>query len=81
MADRIAKLTISIPSELLAITDEIAAEQRISRSRLVYHCLRDLADKRLKQRMAAGYKALAKDNSRFASQTINIAHEILPDQE
>ena len=44
-------------------------------------CLRDLADERLKLKMAEGYKALAEDNSRFADQTISIAQEVLTDQE
>ncbi len=79
MTSQVAKLTISLPSYLLSITDEIAAEQKISRSRVVYQCLHDLAEQRLQQKMAEGYKALAKDNLKFANQAIKIVHEVLTD--
>ena len=79
MTGQVVKLTISLPRELLLITDEIAAEKKISRSKVVYMCLRDLADQRLQQKMAEGYKMLAEDNLKFANQAINIAREILVD--
>jgi hypothetical protein len=64
---------------LLSITDEIAAEEGISRSKVVYRCLRDFADQRLQLKMAEGYKALASSNKQFADQAISIAHEVLTD--
>lgn len=79
MAGQVVKLTISLPSDLLSITDEIAAERKTSRSKVVYQCLQDMATARLHAKMAEGYKSLAKDNLRFANQAINIAHEILTD--
>ncbi|MGD0855552.1 MAG: hypothetical protein ABSA18_07080 [Dehalococcoidia bacterium] len=79
MTGQVVKLTISLPRELLSITDEIAAEKKISRSKVVYMCLRDLADQRLQLKMAEGYKMLAEDNLKFANQAINIAREILAD--
>jgi len=81
MATRVVKLTISLPRDLLSIADEIAFEKGISRSKVVYMCLQDLAERRLHRKMAEGYKALAKDNLRFAKRAINIAHEVLTDQE
>ena len=79
MTSKVAKLTISLPCDLLSTTDEIAAEKRISRSKLVSMCLQDMADKRLQLKMAEGYRALAKDNVKFANQAINIAYEVLSD--
>jgi metal-responsive CopG/Arc/MetJ family transcriptional regulator len=79
MTGQVVKLTISLPRDLLSITDEIAAEKKISRSKVVYMCLRDLADQRLQLKMAEGYKMLAEDNLKFANQAINIAREILVD--
>ena len=79
MAAQVVKLTISLPRDLLSVTDEVAAERRISRSKVVSMCIRDLADRRLKLKMAEGYKALAKDNLKFADQAMTIAHEVLTD--
>jgi metal-responsive CopG/Arc/MetJ family transcriptional regulator len=75
MANGAVKLTISVPASLLAIADEVASEQRISRSRVVAACLQELADKRLRGKMQTGYKALAKDNLRFASGSLAAARE------
>jgi len=77
MGTHVAKLTISLPRDLLSVADEIAAEKGISRSKVVYMCLRDMADRRLQMKMAEGYKALAKDNSRFAELATNVVHEVL----
>ena len=79
MASQVTKLTISLPNDLLSITDEIAAEKRISRSRLVYLCLQDMVMQRLHSKMAEGYMTLAKDNLEFANQAVNLAHEVLGD--
>jgi len=79
MTSQVAKLTISLPRDLLSTTDEIAAEKRISRSKLIYMCLQDMADQRLQLKMAEGYRALAKDNLKFANQAINIAYKVLSD--
>jgi metal-responsive CopG/Arc/MetJ family transcriptional regulator len=77
MASQVAKLTISLPRDLLAITDEIAAEKKISRSKVVHMCLRDLAARRLQEKMIEGYQALAKDNLKFAKQAMDIALEVI----
>jgi metal-responsive CopG/Arc/MetJ family transcriptional regulator len=77
MAMQTEKLTISVPSDLLKLTDEIAKEKNVSRSKLISSCLRDLADKRLEARMIEGYKAIAKDNLKFAENSIHLANEVL----
>jgi metal-responsive CopG/Arc/MetJ family transcriptional regulator len=79
MGSQVAKLTISLPRDLLSLADEIAAERKISRSKLVYQCLQELSEQRLNVKMAEGYRALSKSNLEFADQAINLAHEILPD--
>jgi metal-responsive CopG/Arc/MetJ family transcriptional regulator len=77
MVTRSEKLTISIPSDLLSITDQIAKEKKISRSKVVSSCLREMADKRLEAQMIEGYKAMAKANLKFAEDSIHLANEIL----
>ena len=81
MALKVAKLTVSLPHDLLAITDEIAREKKVSRSKLVSSCLRELAEKRLRYRMAEGYRAMAKENLKFANEARALVNEVLPDWE
>ena len=77
MAGGAVKLTISVPPGLLAVADEVAAEQKTSRSRVVAACLQELAEKRLQGKMRAGYKALAKDNLRFAGGSLAAARDVI----
>lgn len=81
MATGAVKLTISLPHNLIAVADEVAYEKKISRSRVISFCLQDLAAERLHQKMEEGYKALAKENLRFAKQTVDLANEVLSGQE
>lgn len=77
MAKRAVKVTVSLPHNLVAVADEVASEKNISRSRVISSCLQDLAAERLRRRMADGYRALAKDNLRFAEQAVVSAQEVL----
>ena len=52
MATRAEKLTISLPSNLIQVADEIAHEKKISRSKVVSSCLQELAEKLLQGRVA-----------------------------
>ncbi len=81
MATRVEKMTVSVPRDLIELTSEIAKEKRISRSKVVSACLRELAERRLREKMEDGYKELAKENLTFANDAINIIHEVLPDLE
>jgi metal-responsive CopG/Arc/MetJ family transcriptional regulator len=77
MASEAVKLTISLPEKLLKVTDEIAKERKISRSKIISACLQELADKRLQENMAEGYRVLAKEHSDFAEDSLPLAHEIV----
>jgi len=81
MAIGAVKVTISVPHNLIAVADEVAYEKKISRSKVISSCLRDLAAERLNKRMAEGYKALAKENLNFAEGTVDLANEMLSGQE
>jgi metal-responsive CopG/Arc/MetJ family transcriptional regulator len=74
---RTEKLTISIPRDLAKVTDEIAKEKKITRSKLVVSCLKEMVDKRLEARMVQGYKATSKASLDFAESNIALADEIL----
>ena len=79
MTTKVEKLTISVPRNLIEVTDEIAREQKTSRSKIIAACLQELAERRLREEMEAGYKALARENVKFAKDTLNATNEILPD--
>lgn len=78
MAAKVAKLTVSVPRDLITLTDEIADERHVSRSKVVSTCLQELASKRLRDEMVEGYKAMAKENLQFAKEATGIAHEVMP---
>lgn len=71
------KVTISVPRDLVAVADEVAHEKKVSRSKVISSCLQDLAAERLHKKMAEGYKALAKENLRFAEGAVDLAKEVL----
>ncbi len=81
MAIEAVKLTISLPRNLITVTDEVAHEKKVSRSRVISLCLQDLAERRLRQKMEEGYSVMAKKNLKFARQTVDLAYEVLSGQE
>ena len=78
---RIAKLTISLPGELIAFADEIAKEKKISRSKVVSVCLQEYAEKHKDTEMAKGYKAMANEQMQLAKTASEIEHEVIPEWE
>ena len=74
-----AKLTVSLPRELISLADQIAKEKKISRSRVVSSCLQDLAEKHRIAEMAEGYKAMAKEQKQFTVMALKVEHEVLPE--
>jgi metal-responsive CopG/Arc/MetJ family transcriptional regulator len=81
MATQTEKITISLPRDLIQLADELAKEKRVSRSKVVSLCLRELADRRLLMQMAEGYIDMAKENRQFAEQAMNLANEVLPERQ
>jgi len=79
MTAQAIKLTISLPRELAQLTDEVAKEWQVSRSKVVSSCLQELAKKRFQADMEEGYKAMAKENLEFATLAMDLAHEVLPE--
>jgi len=79
MTVKVAKLTISVPRDLIALADEIADEWKVSRSKVFSTCLQGFADKRLREEMVEGYRVMAEGNLQFAREAMEIAHEVLPE--
>lgn len=74
-----AKLTVSLPRELITLADRIAREKKISRSKVVSVCLQELAERQRVAEMTEGYKAMAKEQKQLAAMTSEIEHEVLPE--
>ena len=79
MAVKVTKLTISIPHDLITLTDEIAKEWKVSRSKVFSTCLQVFANKRLREEMVEGYRVMAEGNLQFAREAMEIAPEVLPE--
>jgi metal-responsive CopG/Arc/MetJ family transcriptional regulator len=76
---RTAKLTISLPEELITFADEIARKKKVSRSQVIAACLRVTSENTKNAEMAEGYQALAKEHKQFAALASEIAHEVIPE--
>ena len=81
MTMQVAKLTISLPRDLIALTDEIAEEMKVSRSKVVSSCLQELAKKRLRAQMEEGYKTMAEEQRQFAQMSFELQRRVVPDWE
>jgi metal-responsive CopG/Arc/MetJ family transcriptional regulator len=76
---RTTKVTVSLPSELILVADQVAKEKKISRSKVISACLQDLAEKQKAAELAEGYTSMAKEQKEFAYRASNIAPEVLPE--
>ena len=81
MTTRVAKLTISLPRDLIALTDEIAEERKVSRSKVVSACLQELATKRLRAEMKEGYEAMANEQRQFTKMSFELQRRVVPEWE
>ena len=79
MTTQLEKISLSLPSDVVKFADELAKEWNISRSKVVSSCLLDMATKRLHEQMAEGYRVMAEEHRKFASEATNLAHEVLPE--
>jgi len=78
MVMKVEKLTISLPKDLIALTDEIAKERGISRSKVVSACLEEVAEKRFRAEMERGYKAMAEEQKQLAEMSFELQRRIVP---
>ena len=81
MTVKVERLTISVPRDLIALSDEIAEEWKVSRSKVFSTCLQVFANKRLREEMVEGYRVMAEGNLQFAREAMEIAPEALPEWE
>jgi metal-responsive CopG/Arc/MetJ family transcriptional regulator len=78
MTTPMVRLSLSIPENLVNATDEIAAARKLSRSKLVSKCLKEMIGKEKRRLLIEGYQAMAKEHSKFAELSSQAAKEVLP---
>ena len=75
----VAKITISLPKEILDFADRLARERSTSRSSVIAELLENEEEARIKALMAEGYREMAEENLAFAEEAIPLASEVLPE--
>ena len=72
---RVAKVTISIPKNLLELADQLAQEQEISRSEVVSRLLKKEEKARIEALMAEGYREMSEENRRETEEWFPLVSE------
>jgi metal-responsive CopG/Arc/MetJ family transcriptional regulator len=70
------RLSVTVRPELKRVADEIAKENKITRSKLISQCLEELARKRKEELLIKYYKTMAKEHGNFAMQSAAVIQNI-----
>ena len=76
MVIQTTRLTITIKPELKAVADEVAKENKTSRSKVISLCLEELARNRKEKLMIKYYKAMAREHRDFAKKSAKVIQNI-----
>lgn len=76
---QLAKLTISVPRDLISFADKVASERGISRSKVISACLENFAEQRKLIELQEGYKAMSKENREFAKMAFELQRRVVPE--
>ncbi len=74
---RSAKITISLPEDVLEWADRLAREQESNRSAVIAKLLKKDEEERTRELMADGYKAMGEENLRDAEESLGIISEVM----
>ena len=74
---RSAKITISLPEDVLEWADSLAREQGSNRSAVIAKLLKKDEEERTRELMAEGYKAMGEENLRDAEESLGLTSEII----
>ncbi len=77
VATRVAKITISLPKELLEVADRLAKERAVSRSNVIAQLIKKAERERIEALMIEGYKAMAEEDRRLAQEAFPLVIENL----
>ena len=73
----IAKITISMPRELVTFADRHAGEKSTSRSGVIADLLRKAQQEQIEALMAEGYREMAEENLALAEQALTLTAEVM----
>ena len=74
---RSAKITISLPEDVLEWADSLAREQGSNRSAVIAKLLKKDEEERTRELMAEGYKAMGEENLRDVEESIGLISEVM----
>ncbi len=72
-AQKVAKVTISLPQDLLDLADRLACERSTTRSAVIAKLLEKEEEARIQALMEEGYRELADENRRLAEESFQVA--------
>lgn len=78
---RTVKITISLPEDLIIFTDKYAKKKKISRSKAISLCLKEVAEKQRITEMTEGYKFIVEEQKQFTVMASGSELEVIPDWE
>ena len=73
----VAKITISLPKDLLDFADQLAKERSTSRSGVIAELLENEEEARIQALMAEGYREMGEENLRLAEEAFPMASEMI----
>ena len=76
-AQRVAKITISLPKELLDVADRLARERATSRSGVIAELLDKEEEAHIQELMVEGYREMSEENRRLAEEAFPLASQSL----
>ena len=74
---RVARLTISLPRDMISFADKVANERKISRSKVISLCLQEVAEQRRLAELEEGYKAMAEENRELAKMAFELQRRVV----
>ncbi len=79
MSAAMENITVSVPSKLVSVVEEIVKEEKTNRSRVISRCIEEMAKKRTIRLMEEGYMAMAEEQKQIAGEFLELQSEIVPD--
>ncbi len=74
---RSAKITISLPEDVLEWADTLAREQGSNRSAVIAKLLKKDEEERTRELMAEGYKAMGEENLHDAEESLGLTSQVI----
>jgi metal-responsive CopG/Arc/MetJ family transcriptional regulator len=75
--EKVAKVTISLPGELLAYADRLARKRSATRSKVIADLLKKDEQASIQRLMAEGYRKMSKENRREAEEALALTREVV----